>query len=144
MIILSHIIRLAQFKTWHTRRRQTNERCKIFHDRELPLPTSFTTWLSPNANLRTTFNTLYTVFMLPFPAVQHEREPRAPKDRKPLTQNYNPPTASTAPISSSPPQVNVHPFYPLWKGWQICRRSCERTYLIGKKIAGLKNSRPNF
>ena len=31
---------LVQVESWHTRRRQTNGRCKRFHDRELPLPTS--------------------------------------------------------------------------------------------------------
>ena len=29
-----------QVETWHTRIKQTNGRCKRFHDRELPLPTS--------------------------------------------------------------------------------------------------------
>ena len=38
------------------KKKKTNGRCERFHDRELPLPTSFTTWLSPDANLRTTFN----------------------------------------------------------------------------------------
>ena len=47
------------------KKKKTNGRCKRFHDRELPLPIYFTTWLSPNANLRTTLINSFSGLIFP-------------------------------------------------------------------------------